>query len=761
MARWVAVLAVFAHGAVSAASQSPTDVQKEAGRIPLLSQAVAPTVSGLPSYPSIKDQFRASDVLVLDRRGQLLQRLRSNFQVRRGDWVSLHDVSPALVNAVLMSEDRRFYSHSGVDWQAVLAAAWDNLLLDQRRGASTVSMQLVGLIDEQLRGGSSGRSVMQKIGQALEARTMERHWTKAQILEAYLNLAPFRGELVGVDALSSVLFGKHASGLDMRESALAAAMLRAPNASQAVLEHRACGLLQAMAQSQECKGLADFIQRSFVRRPFIRANSNEFALHYAQWVLRQAPRFPGESIVTSLDATLQRVVVDIVQRHLYDLQASHVSDAAVVVLDNATGHVIAYVGSSGDLSQAAQVDHAQALRQAGSTLKPFLYAQAIEQERLTPVSLLDDGPLNLPTGNGLYIPQNYDRHFSGWVSVRTALASSLNIPAVRTLVMVTPDAFQQRLVQFGLPLDRSGDFYGYSLALGSADVSLLALTNAYRALANEGRYSPVQLLPSVGAQSQISSRSVVSAAAAWIVGDILSDRHARARTFGLSSPLTTAFWSAVKTGTSKDMRDNWCVGWSQRYTVGVWVGNSGGASMRDVSGVSGAGPVWHEIMAYLHRVEDSVQTPVPAGVEHQWVTFENNIEPAREDVFVGDTALSFVRLSHQASGFYPARPAISQPADQTILALDPDIPPAHQRLWFRAKNVSAQQAPELFWRIGKNTIGRGREAAWLPQPGRHRVELVSVGSQVLDGITIEVRGASLNSLLEEEAVAKQFIKGTQ
>src|SRR5690606_22626021 len=157
-------------------------------------------------------------------------------------------------------------------------------------------------------------------------------------------------------------------------------------------------------------------------------------------------------------------------------------------------------------------------------------------------------------------------------------------------------------------LDRSGDFYGYSLALGSADVSLLALTNAYRALANEGRYSSVRLLPSADSQAQAqpqpqpASRSAVSAAAAWIVGDILSDRHARARTVGLSSPLTTAFWSAVKTGASKDMRDNWCVGWSQRYTVGVWVGNSGGASMRDVSGVSGAGPVWHEIMAYLHRV---------------------------------------------------------------------------------------------------------------------------------------------------------------
>src|SRR5690606_405614 len=263
-----------------------------------------------------------------------------------------------------------------------------------------------------------------------------------------------------------------------------------------------------------------------------------------------------------------------------------------------SGQILAYVGSSGDLSSAARVDHARALRQAGSTLKPFLYAQAIEQQRLTMASLLNDSPLDIPTGNGLYIPQNYDKRFSGWVSARTALASSLNIPALRVLLMISPDAFARRLVSLGIPLDQSGDFYGYSLALGSADVTLLSLTNAYRVLANQGRYSRPHFIDMAGAGTH--AREVLAPGAAWIVGDVLSDRQARAGTFGCDSVLATPVWTAVKTGTSKDMRDNWCLGWSQRYTVGVWVGNSAGASMREVSGVSGAGPIWHDLMGYLH-----------------------------------------------------------------------------------------------------------------------------------------------------------------
>ena len=238
---------------------------------------------------------------------------------------------------------------------------------------------------------------------------------------------------------------------------------------------------------------------------------------------------------------------------------------------------------------------------------------------------------------------------------------------------------------------------------------------------------------------KLSRVQVLSPQAAFIVGDILADAQARALTFGLDSVLTTRFWSAVKTGTSKDMRDNWSIGWSQRYTVGVWVGNSAGASMRDVSGVSGAGPIWHDVMSYLHRKQGSWQPTAPTSVVRRHVSFEHQIEPARDEVFIGDTALDYVQLRQEAV-IATLRLKIAHPIDKTILALDPDIPAAAQRIWLQASSASADTAP-LQWLIDKKVMGTGRKLAWLPWPGRHRIELVDSDGEIVDGVTIEVRGA--------------------
>ncbi|MFW7342838.1 penicillin-binding protein 1C [Pollutimonas sp. H1-120] len=695
----------------------------------------------LPSYDQVKADAQSSDVLVLDRSGQLLERVRFDFQARRGDWIALEDMSIAFQRAVILSEDKRFYTHAGVDWRAMAAAAWDTLAHERRRGASTLSMQLLGLIDERFQRGPQGRGIMQKIDQAIEARRLEEQWSKPRILEAYLNLAAFRGELIGVDAVSRVLFRKHPSGLDARESALAAALLRGPNASAQIVARRACALLADMGAPDDCRDLAGYTRRILARKSGPWADRSSQAAHYARLALAQShSEGPApKTVQTTLDAGLQRFVVESIGRHLRALGMDNVRDAAVVVQDNRSGQILAYVGSSGDLSAAARVDHARALRQAGSTLKPFLYAQAIGQQRLTMASLLNDSPLDIPTGNGLYIPQNYDKRFSGWVSARTALASSLNIPALRVLLMTSPDAFARLLVRLGLPLDQSGDFYGYSLALGSADVTLLSLTNAYRALAGGGLYSPPRyLLDEQGAPP----RRILSEAAAWIIGDVLSDRQARARTFGFDSPLSTPFWTAVKTGTSKDMRDNWCMGWSRDYTVGVWVGNSGGASMRDVSGVSGAGPVWHDIMSYLHRRRPSAQAPRPDDVAQVQVVFDNELEPARLEAFAGDT---IVRRVHLAQDFVPRGQGVARiaaPADGVIFALDPDIPPDRQLSALRAKSVAAVTARDVSWRIDGRMLGRGGELDWAPWPGRHRIELLDAEGNVLDAVRVEVRGAT-------------------
>jgi len=728
-------------------------LSRPALRRPLLALAIAATSAGsawaLPTFDAVRREFRPSDTEVLDRDGALLQRVRTDATVRRGQWMPLADVSPALRTAMVLSEDRRFYEHSGVDWRAVSAAAWGNLWNTRTRGASTITMQLAGLLDDDLRRGNAGRSLTQKLGQTVAAAQLEGQWRKDQILEAYLNTVPFRGEIVGIDALSRTLFGKAPHGLDAREAAVAAALVRAPNAKPTLVAQRACEVMKAMEATEaerrriDCDAVDMFASAALQRRAF--DPSEGIAPHAARRALqlrRDATRTPGTTTTnpadgtlrTTLRAPLQRFAVSTLQRHLRELRGRNVEDAAMVVLDNASGEVLAWVGSSGALSRAGEVDAVLAQRQPGSTLKPLLYAQAIAERRLTAASLLDDSSAQINTASGLYIPQNYDRQFKGPVSVRTALAASLNVPAVRTLVMVSPESFARQLQAAGLPLRESGGYYGYSLALGSAEVSLLALTNAYRTLANGGRFGETRMLPTTAATPAPPTPPAIDPRAAFIVGDILSDANARTRTFGVDSVLGTRFWTAVKTGTSKDMRDNWAIGWSQRYTVGVWVGNAGGAPMWDVSGTSGAAPVWSEVMGFLHAREPSRAPAAPPGVVQVPVRFGNELEAPRSEWFVAGTEQ---RLFAPDATAADTGNRITSPADGSIIAIDPDIPPNRQRVRFEAQGQGLQ------WRIDGKPFARGNQAQWMPWPGRHVVELADARGAVLDRVRVEVRGAGV------------------
>ena len=709
-----------------------------------------------PSFEEVKSAFQPSDVQILDKNGEWLHSLRTDKTVRRGQWVALADISPALRTAMVLSEDKRFYEHSGVDWRAVSAAAWGNVWNTKTRGASTITMQLAGLMDEDLKNAAGGRSVLQKVGQTVSAQMLERSWRKDQILEAYLNNVPFRGEMVGIDALSRTLFGKAAHGLDDREAAVTAALVRAPNARAAAVAQRACGVFKVMQPTvkTDCVGLDLYVTAALQRKEF--DPSSGIAPHVARRVLSADS---SRTVTTTLRAPLQRFAVQTLDRQLRELQGRHVEDGAIVVLDNATGAVLAWVGSSGEFSRAGEVDGVTALRQPGSTLKPFLYAQAIAERRLTAASLLEDAPTHIQTAGGLYIPQNYDHQFKGWVSVRTALGSSLNVPAVRTLVMVSPDAFAKQLKALGLPLKEGGDFYGYSLALGSAEVSLLNLTNAYRSLANGGRFSPTSIIfhpepvEGVSANGKASTglaktvgTSALDPRAAYIVSDILSDTNARARTFGTDSVLATRFWSAVKTGTSKDMRDNWAVGYSQRYTVGVWVGNASGSPMWDVSGTTGAAPIWAAVMQFLHKNQPSTAPSVPANLVQTLAQFGQNgsqaapaLEATRQEWFLAGTEQSqfaINKIAIQAVNTM-ATAKITAPISGTIIALDPDIPPNRQRVSFEAQGTS------LAWLMDGKPFAKGATTQWLPWPGRHVVQLVDAKGVKLDEIRLEVRGAGV------------------
>lgn len=705
----------------------------------LLAASLALPAQAVPTFDAVRQAYTSSESLLLDRQGEPLHRLRTNPQLRRGAWIALADVSPALRSAMLISEDKRFYQHGGIDWRAVGAAAWSNLWNERTRGASTISMQLAGLIDAD---GLPGRrrSIVQKVGQAATAQWLDGSWRKDEILEAYLNLVPFRGELVGIDALSRTLFGKAAHGLDEREAAITAALVRAPNASPQQVGQRACGILAQLrgtgTSEMLCDSLGLYATGVLLRRPW--APSDGAAPHLAQRLL--SGQDGGSTLRSTLSGPLQRQANALLQRQLHELQTRNVRDGAVLVLDNTSGDVLAWVGASADTSRSPQVDGVLARRQPGSTLKPFLYGQALAESRLTAASLLDDSPAAIPTQSGLYIPQNYDRHFKGWTSLRMALGNSYNVPAVRTIGMVGVNPFAQQLQQFGIRLDRTGDYYGYSLALGSPEMSLLELTNAYRALANGGRWTPVRtrLDEAIPATAQ---RQALDARASYLIGDILSDNHARLTTFGINSVLRTRFWSAVKTGTSKDMRDNWAIGWSERYTVGVWIGNAEGDAMWDVSGTSGAAPIWAELMQVLHAELPSRAPTPPRGLLRQPVRFGPGddgqpLEAARSEWFITGTQQALFALPNQPAS-RQLSPRIDSPADGTILALDPDIPPQRQRLQLRTRLAQAQ------WWIDGKQVGQGPQAGWLPWPGRHVIQLRQPDGRVIDQVQIEVRGAGV------------------
>jgi len=403
-----------------------------------------------------------------------------------------------------------------------------------------------------------------------------------------------------------------------------------------------------------------------------------------------------------------------------------------LVVDNATGEVLAYVSSAAPDSRAAEVDGVQAPRQAGSTLKPFLYELALERRYLTAASLLADSPLSLDTASGVYIPQDYDHDFKGLVTVRTALASSLNVPAVRTLVLTGVEAFRGRLNALGYSgITRDGNYYGYSLALGSAEVTVWQQAQAYRTLARGGEWSPLTLAPD---GAPVASHRLLAPDATFVVSDILGDPAARSVTFGLDSHLDTNFWTAVKTGTSEDMRDNWCIGFSRHFTVAVWVGNYDGDSMRDVSGVSGAAPIWHDIMAELHRGLASVEPVPPPGVTAELTSFSPPVEPPRHEWYLSDTTTASARVAMVPP---TVRPSIQSPANGMIIAIDPDIPAGHQRVLIAAHGAR----PGMRLVLNDRPLGPAvHDRLWQPRPGAYYLTLEDAGGRRLDRILFRVRG---------------------
>jgi penicillin-binding protein 1C len=676
----------------------------------------------ISSFAGVREAYRASDAVLRDRNGVIIHEMRINLTGRSLDWVALPQIPPFLAASVRESEDRRFAAHGGVDPWALMYASFRNLVFGEKRGASTITMQLASQLDPRLRPESKRRSWREKIRQIRAARAIEQRWSKSEILEAYLNLVSFRGELRGIHAASRGLFGKEPVGLDRSESLILAALIRSPNALPQKITERAAALDGQINSGLGRDVLAAKVKET-MEKPYRLTAAVSLAPHAASYLLKGG----AKDVRSTLDSRLQTLATELLGEQLSRLKAQNVADGAILVVENRTGDILAYVGNGGTLSSALWVDGVRAKRQAGSTLKPLLYALAFDKRVLTAASLIEDSPVEAPTDRGIYKPENYDNTFRGLVPARIALASSLNVPAVRVLMLTGADDFVAKLKELGFSDMRDGEYYGFSLALGTLDVSLLELTNAYRTLANNGVAGSLTLLPRPGLRN---GTRVFSREASFIVSDILEDRAARSLTFGYENPLATRFRAAAKTGTSKDMRDNWCVGYSSRYTVGVWIGNFSGSPMWNVSGVSGAAPIWHEIMSELHRNAPPPPATPPAGlVARSPATGKDGT--GREEWFLKGTE----PLSVEARPVSGARPRILYPPQNLIVALDPDIPALQQKLFFEA----AAPGRKTGWVLNGAEIGGGDIMAWSPAPGSYTLTLVDEHMGVLDEVRFVVR----------------------
>jgi penicillin-binding protein 1C len=724
----------------------------------------------LPLPARLLDPPQRPTLELVDRAGAPLRTTRTA-DGSLSQWLPLEDIDPEVLVAFVAAEDRRFYEHAGVDPRALARA----LIADIRArriisGASTIPMQLARLLRP------LPRSSAGKLAQGLWALRLDAHVSKQVILEQYLNRVPLGQGAVGVEAASALYFGASARDLSTGQAALLAALAGAPSrdnplvsARRAVVRRRA-----VLARMQRSGSLTlDAAESAALEPPLIASASRSFrAPHFTAALLGRLARDgrnPTGRLQTPIDLPLQEALEGEVRHTVETMRTSGVRHAAVVVLDNGSGGVLAWVGSPDFFAAGnGQVDMVISPRQPGSALKPFLYGLAFDRG-YTPASILPDVATVYQTGTGPYAPRNYDRRFHGPVRAREALGSSFNLPAVELANRLGTAELMATLARAGFQsLDRDAEHYGLGLALGNGDVTLLELANGYRAIANGGLWRPVRWLSD--ADPGTESRRVMSAGAAALVTDILADPVARIPGFGPVTPLEFPFPAAAKTGTSRHFTDNWAVAITGGFTVAVWVGNFDGRPMEGVSGVTGAGPLLHRATLLAARRHEPGVLPTPERVGARPVTIcrLSGLQagahcPASTEWFLPGTGTphqcdwhreggvtlpaqfadwaASVRLAGEA-GEHTARRAasvdtgsssfrITSPGAGDVYRFVPGVDPRYASIGLRTTGT-AGPAPVRWWVDGAQVVG----SRLLLVPGRHRIR-ARAGNQ-FDEVVIEV-----------------------
>jgi len=603
---------------------------------------------------------------IVDRNGIVLYEPLSATGTRN-EW--LDDVPAPIANATVAAEDRRFYHHAGIDPIAIArAVVHDAYHLRAAEGGSTITQQVAKILL-----GNPPRTIASKVREAVIAIRLEHRYTKRQILALYVNLAPYGEQTIGIARASKRYFGCAPEELTIAQSAWLASLPQRPSTPRRALTRQRL-VLARMYELHLINNVA-YREARAERLSLDRGIQPTLAPHFVEQVREHLGANAPTRIETTLDANLQRSVQGIISAERTNLLRHGAHSVAVVVLDNQTGDWLAWEGSGdyfggsrvavsesrGDAVSGSRapvpaatvkprdrataqprdratanfggaIDGVTTLRQPGSTLKPFTYALAFENG-MTPATVLADVPSHFPTAEEgvVYTPRNYDGGYRGPLRARLALAGSENVPAVALLEKLGPPALLRLLRGAGFrDLTRTADYYGLGLTLGDAEVTLEQLVTAYATFARGGiRVEPRMLLRQPTTDNR---QRVLQARTAFWITDILSDPQAREFIFGRGGNLDFPFPVAVKTGTSQAYHDNWTVGYTRAVTVGVWVGNFDRTTLRNSSGVTGAGPIFHSVMlAAMGRAGVNGETPIvdrPDDLEQQPICALSGLRPS-------------------------------------------------------------------------------------------------------------------------------------
>jgi len=553
----------------------------------------------LKAYPFPYQEIKAIKYskTVLDKDGNLLRA----FLGKEDSWlleVGLDEINPDFINATLAIEDKRFMKHPGIDLAAVFRAAKQNLASKRViSGASTISMQVMRLLLPKK------RTLWNKIVETVHTIRLEALYSKQDILKLYFELAPYGGNILGVKAASLRYFKKYPQDLNLSECALLAGLPQSPSRLRP-------DRYPKRAKIRRDQVLLSMLKNGYINQAQFKSAKNEPIVagtftfpfktpHFARQIKNKYPQ--NHSIVTTLDSNIQHLAETTLKGAIRSLRSQGVTNGAIVVIENESGKVRALVGSNDFFSfkDSGQINGALSLRCPGSALKPFTYALGIDKGLYTPRMILADVPVQYSG----YTPRDYDKKYRGPVTLREALVDSLNIPAVEVLDKVSYRSLYFFLKDIGIStINKLPESYGLSLTLGSGEVNLLQLTNAYATLARGGVYEPYQLIEED--KPNKTSKRIISEGAAYIISDILSD-STRLESVGIYRDDKIHPKIAFKTGTSFGHRDAWTISYNPEYTVGVWLGNFSAKPSKALVGIEAATPIAIHIFDRLYSKKSS------------------------------------------------------------------------------------------------------------------------------------------------------------